>query len=274
MASRLYTVGIAKTGTMSLARLFGNYAAAHEFAFQETAEHIIAYHRGQLSEASWRAFVLKRDGHLMLDSSSTNHFYADILQEAFPEARFIFTLRDCYSWLNSLLNMLLRWGLHARLGEMMIPAWEVEYAQVMFGTAFTPQPFYSAASLAEALPGLIEGMVSYWGRANRHTLERVAIERRLILSTHEISNSLEALARLADVPVATLKRNASHSHRAMKKFNMLAHLDYAWLEACVVAQGQDMMEVFFPTQSLDRWQARNSHLPRLPSPAGVKRVAD
>lgn len=265
MALRLYTIGIAKTGTMSLARLFGNYPAAHEFAFQETVEHIVGYHQGKLSDASWRAFVLRRDGNLVLDSSSTNHFYAAILQEAFPEALFILTVRDCYSWVNSLLNMLLRWGLHARLGQMTIPAWEIAYAQTMFGASFTPGPFYSAASLAEALPELVVGMLNYWGRANRETLATVAPERQLILHTHEISTSLGTLARFANVPANSLVHTAAHSHRAVKQFNMLVHLNHNWLEACVTSYCQDVMERFFPTHTLDRWLARNHSLPHLPS---------
>jgi len=34
----------------------------------------------------------------------------DVLAEEFPDAKFIFVIRDCWSWLDSLLNMVLTLG--------------------------------------------------------------------------------------------------------------------------------------------------------------------
>ena len=62
--------------------------------------------RGSLQNSDLTAYIKKRDRsrYLEVDSSQVNAFLLDILLQEFSEARFILTIRDCYSWLDSIIN--------------------------------------------------------------------------------------------------------------------------------------------------------------------------
>ena len=49
---KAFNVGILKTGTQSIAHIFGNYSSIHEFMFQETAEMVIKYNKSLLQKPS------------------------------------------------------------------------------------------------------------------------------------------------------------------------------------------------------------------------------
>ena len=49
-----------------------------------------------------------RDRWLELDSSALNYFFLDIFVDRFPESRFVLTLREPLSWLDSVFNQFLQ----------------------------------------------------------------------------------------------------------------------------------------------------------------------
>lgn len=250
---RLYNVGIPKTGTTSVAALFRqHYRAAHEYQFQETVEHVTAWHNGTISPGAFRAFLLRRDveGTLEVDSSSFNHYYLDILIEEFPDARFVFTVRDCYSWLDSYVNMLLRWRRHLEASGTEVPRWQAEYGRLQFGT-FDPQVFASAEALRAHLPDLADRFLQCWGDYNRRVLALLALlpqDRTLILRTSELSAplSLSRLADLAGVPVETLAVRDGHGNRAPQKLDTLKLIGRARLEQSAARHCLDVMGQLFP----------------------------
>ncbi|NJN68526.1 MAG: radical SAM protein [Chloroflexaceae bacterium] len=263
---RLYNVGIPKTGTTSVAALFRqHYRAAHEYQFQATVEHVTGWHNGTISPDAFRAFLLRRDaeGTLEVDSSSFNHYYLDILIEEFPDARFVFTVRDCYSWLDSYLNMLLRWRRHLEETGTEVPRWQAEYGRVQFGV-FDPQGFTSPEALREHLPDLADRFLQCWGNYNRRVLSLLALlpeERTLIVRTSELSASLSRLADFAGVPHETLAARDSHGNRAPQKLDILKLVGRARLEQSATRHCLDVMERLFP-EPVYRLDARLPHAGR------------
>ena len=56
-----YCVGLAKTGTTSIAAIFGRYRSEHDFMFEETMAKIAAWREGQISPELFAEFILERD---------------------------------------------------------------------------------------------------------------------------------------------------------------------------------------------------------------------
>src|SRR5689334_21825647 len=99
-------VGLPKTGTTSMAGIFSAYRSGHEFMFREMMTALGHRALGTMTDEEIRNLVVERDrlGYLEFDSVSFAWSYVDILSREYPDARFFLTIRDCYSWLDSILN--------------------------------------------------------------------------------------------------------------------------------------------------------------------------
>ena len=105
--SRLYCVGAAKTGTYSIASMFDRtIRSGHESDSEHIIDRILDFAEGRIQELDIVSYIRKRDERLCLDvdSSQLNVFLLQYLLKEFPEARYLLTARDCYSWLDSFVN--------------------------------------------------------------------------------------------------------------------------------------------------------------------------
>jgi hypothetical protein len=250
---RIYNVGIAKTGTQSVAGIFANYRSLHEFLFADTVEAIGRRATGDLTSTEFREFIRWRDGlaRLDVDSSSYNSFYADVLAEEFADARFIFVIRDCWSWLDSMLNMALL------IGPGM-PPWMVEHCRTILGPEFQPDLAERTRELEERLPSLVDAGLRYWSEANRFVLRALPEDRSLILRTAELSDSLPRIAQFAGVSADTLRADLRHVHRARRRFNALRVVDPELVLRRYRADCADLMARFFPGLGLQEFLARQT----------------
>lgn len=250
---RLVNVGLAKTGTTSVAGIFGRYRAAHEFLFGESVRQISSWQRGELSDEAFREFVLwrQREGDLEVDSASFNHHFLHVLVEALPDARFVFTIRDCFSWFDSIFGM----GLRA---EGAVPEWMMEYGRFIASERVEEEAIAAPLDLVAALPELVDGLFRYWGEMNRQVLERLPPGRSLVLRTDELSTALDRLALFVGVPRDTLVTAARHRNRAPQKLGLLETLDRGLLEDRYERHCRELMERVFPDLSLDRVLAARS----------------
>ncbi len=238
---RSYNIGIAKTGTNSIAAIFGQYRAGHEFMFQETVEQIAAWQEGLISLESFKAYVLYRDqqGGLEMDSATFNHHYLDILIQEFSEAKFIFTVLDCYSWLNSIVNMSLSSG-------NSIPDWMLKYGKFFIGYEVDRTTISSSQSILDKLPTAIDKLLEYWEKSNQRILDLLPPERSLIVPTHKISESLEQIANLVGVSSQSMVEEAKHSNQAPPGYDWLQYIDQDLLEERCSFYCGSLMERLFP----------------------------
>ena len=105
--SRLYCVGAAKTGTHSIDSMFnGSVRTSHEAESEELIGKIFEIENGRAKKQSVVSYIKSRDKRLCLDvdSSQLNYFLLDYLLDEFPDALFLLTIRDCYTWLDSFIN--------------------------------------------------------------------------------------------------------------------------------------------------------------------------
>jgi len=229
---------MAKSGTHSLAAIFQNYRAMHEPQHQQMLRAILAADQGALSQNDRVAFLTSRDRALQLeiDVSQLNYFFLAELVASFPDARFILTIRDCYSWLDSLINH--------QLGRDASDDWK-RLRDLRFGRDYST---YAAEECLLAETGLytLDGYFSYWAMHNRNVLALVPLERLLVIRLNELSQSFPALARFVGVPVETLASSQAHAFSAERRFGILQQLNRDFLETKANRHCGELMKAFFP----------------------------
>jgi len=234
-----FGVGMAKSGTHSLAALFEkNYRARHEADCTRLIDAILERAAGRCSDADVRAYLRRRDARwwLEVDSSQLNFFILDDLIDMFRQARFILTMRDCVSWLDSLIN-------HS-LSRTPTTAWR-RLREHRFAT---PRLAHPVEELALAQRGLytLDGYLRYWARHNATVLARVPADRLLVIKTHEIAAKSADIAGFLGIAPATLQPDVAHSNRARHRHEVLAKVPSHHLALKVQRHCGPLMERFFP----------------------------
>ena len=242
-----YCLGIPRTGTYSVAGMFHRYRAAHEPQGPHVTKIICAAAKGLLNEQKMANFLRKRDKCLWLEleSSHFTYFFIDVLLKEFDNAKFILTIRDCYSWLDSYINH--------QLGRPLKET--TAFWSKLRDLYFRPDKFNYAAEeqlLAEHGLYTIDGCLSCWGEYNSKVLSMVPKDRLLIVRTDEIQQDIRRMADFLDIPADSLDRSRSHLNTATKKFGLLSKIDKAFLEEKVDLYCKDLMHKYFPEiQCLD-----------------------
>ena len=242
-----YNVGMPRSGCSSIMALFENYRSVAEYKERESVELITAWKDGWISEETLRRYIHYRHeiGHLEMDTASFNHFYLQILIKDFPEAKFIFTIRDCYSWVNSFLKMISRWKKHfLDIGQNM-PYWMLGYGRILFGT-YDWEWFNSYEALQENLDSLVDLFIKSWAHFNLRILELLPEDRSILVKTSEISYSQAKLADFVGVPVDAITKH-HHINSAPDKIDLLEGFGRArfhTLSQKYEQQVQDRIEVF------------------------------
>ena len=238
--ARLYAVGTGKSGTHSLAEMFaGNVRAQHEPQADLLIQKVLAFHTARISRNEFAGWVRKRDRELNLevDSSQLNFYLIDILLEEYPDARFVLTIRDCYSWLNSLLN-------HIMSQPQASPEWQqlrdVRCRAMEFSHA--PQEVWLRARGLHTL----DGYLSSWAVHNQTVVDRVPAERLLIIRTHEIRARADEIARFAGLPLGSVSHEHSHAFKNSNKKDLIAEIDRDFLEKKVDQHCRPLLRRFFP----------------------------
>ncbi len=125
-----------------------------------------------------------------MDSSYLNYHLLDILVSEFSDAKFILTIRDCYSWIESYFaqHMLAletqnNWFRHHWIDLMDLRYGSREkYAK-------------EEAILAEKGLPTLDSYFSYWREHNSKVLATVPEERLLVVKTQEIEQSIRRIEK-------------------------------------------------------------------------------
>jgi hypothetical protein len=212
----VYGVGTGKSGTTTLARMFGEYRAAHEVDPARMVPISTAVIDGDLALDSRRVrFELRRRRarfHLEVDSAPFLNPLTESLAALFPDARFVLTLRDCFSWLDSTVE----W-------ERLIPTQDVPLFAPMRTALYRQYPNDFALEEAPLRDAGLRPVANYlrvWAKRNTAVLRGVPAARLLVVRTEDLSGSAESLARFAGVPVRTV--HAAHANANSVRSRVLA----------------------------------------------------
>lgn len=240
-----YNISVGKSGSHSVHGMFArHYRAAHEPYAQIALDEADGYRCGFKSAADKREFLVRRDRALCLEMEASPFLIWDVkdLVELFPEAKFIVTLRDCYSWLNSMINF----SLKERSTER-----QTRLRAALFGESeFTFAPEEEALRRCGLFT--LDGYLSYWATQNQNALDRIPPGRRIVIRTRELASSTLRLADFLDIPVTTLDAKQAHRFRTGVDYHMLEQIDRSFLEQKIASHCRALMSEYFPeTRNMD-----------------------
>jgi hypothetical protein len=236
----VYTVGMGKTGTNSLHGLFsGHYRSAHEVEHTELIGALVDRDMRDISMAQMIDFLRQRDRRLRLemDASMLNGVAISDLMAAFPRAKFILTIRDCYTWLDSHTNHHIAYGLDED--------WErLKSLSSSIKAGAHPPEEQELKSIGVAP---IERSLRAWTDHNSRVLNAVPTEQLLVLRTHEISTSIERIADFTGIRPRSLLSSRAHSFKRQISAGLLDKLSPGYLESKVEKYCGRLMNEYFPS---------------------------
>lgn len=238
--TRLYGVGGPRTGTHSVAAIFGrSLRSRHEPWFRRVTRSVLDHHHGRISADDLRRFVRRRDERLRLDvdSSHANVFLLDALLAEFVDARFLLTIRDCFSWLDSAIDH----TLNARVRS----AADREYLEFYFAAQHVTYTRHDEALRERGLLS-IDCYLAAWNRHNLKVLTTVPPERLLVVRTDRLAANLREIAQFAGVGAECIDPGFRPAGRARARHRVLAMVDAQYLADRAMAQCGDLMLRFFP----------------------------
>jgi hypothetical protein len=158
------------------------------------------------------------------------------LVSLFPDAKFILTIRDPYSWLDSFINHQLARGCSDKWLKLR-------------NYRFRPDKYtHQQGEFILKEKGLytLDGYLSYWAHHNRTVIDTVPADRLLIVRTDKITERAEEIAAFVGMSSRNLRKEKSHAFRAKEKFGLLDQIDQAYLEHKVKEHCGDLVVRFFP----------------------------
>lgn len=237
--THIYSTGTAKSGTHSIVALLGNQLrSAIEPESDKVIDLIFDVVAGHIDDTEFSHYLLERDQRLWLelDSSQLNFFLLSKLIRLFPEAKFILTIRNPYSWLDSFINHQLTHGGSDKWIKLR-------------NFRFRPDIYtHQQEELILKEKGLytLDGYLSYWGYHNRTVINTVPADRLLIVRTDKIPERAEEIAAFVGISSSNLRKEASHAFKAIAKFGLLDQIDQAYLEDKINKHCGDLIAEFFP----------------------------
>jgi hypothetical protein len=231
--------GLSKTGTHSMAGLFGAYRSAHHPDAHTRLGLAMAYLQGQVDVAAAAETLRRRDRLLGLEmeSSTLAGTLIEAMVAACPEKKFILTMRDVYSWCDSWLDH--------NINEPPAPS-------SLFGQLdlirlrvqdFAPTR-HDAPLVARGFPSLA-CYFQLWTSHNARVLAAVPPARLLVVKTGEIRDRIPDIAGWVGVPPETLRADRSWLFAAPKKHRVLAALDPSYVRETAERHCGELMRGFF-----------------------------
>ena len=238
--TQLFCVGTAKSGTHSIASMFSrNVRTGHEKEALPFIDAFFRWREGALSEREYREWLVARDRELALeiDSSWFHGLIVDLLASEFPDARFVLTIRDCYSWLNSEFKRVLH-----------TPSQQPQRVKmrtfVYNGVPTTHAPEERVLKETGLYP--VDNYLARWAAHNEKVLATVPRERLLVVRTDEIRARAFEIADFAGLPRGAVQLQRTHEYRNPVEREIIREVDAQFLERKVQEHCGPLMRRFFP----------------------------
>lgn len=245
-----FCVGTAKSGTHSIASLLsGSLRTAHEPHAMMLINALKGASFYSVPPARCERLLKRRDRILGLELESSHLLgpFVSALVDIFPEARFVLPIRDCFSWLDSMINQ------QIRKGHVEDRKWDAVWDFCFQADRFRHPP--EERFLQNAGLHTLDGYLSYWSRHNRQVLETVPTERLFVLRTDDIGPRAGELAAFLGIPTSWVDPVRSHTYRRSSDNRLLDGLDRTYLADRCDAHCGELMKRFYPN-------LRESNAPR------------
>lgn len=237
-----FCLGTNKSGTHSLANMFeDNYRASHENDYGSLIPRCLDWKSGVLTEAEFSEILesYNKFSWLELDSSHVHIEYIELLLKLYPEAKFILTIRDCYSWVDSCFNQLLNYKLSDSWRQLhdwrygrIDPPYSLDQEKILLDKGLYP----------------LENCFIAWAEHNRKALNCIPKDKLIVVRTFEINKKSQQLADFLDISVQTINTKRSHSFKAPQKHHLLSHISPEYIHEKAHRHCGDIMGQFFDDQ--------------------------
>jgi hypothetical protein len=232
-----------------------SFRSDHEFMSQEEMELFQRRLACSATSEELFAWVRERDAAkpLDLDSSGAHFGLVDILAEAFPEAKFILTLRNIYSWMNSCVGKL--------YGDF-VGGWGSPAGVLVNCMRFLPDGQFAMEDRANAKVCL-EQLMKAWTAVNERILKLVPADRLLVVNTERLSESIGLIADFCGIDANLI--DAQHANPGQAS-DFLSCFDSEGVEKLVRLHCWELMGRYYPGMTLSSHVAR--HRPGTPVDCG------
>jgi hypothetical protein len=237
--SRVYAVGLPRSGTHSIADAFAaTCRSQHEPLFPSTIVHILDWESGRLSDARLASVLALRDKVLRLDVEASHYLHHVLahLVQMYPESRYVLTVREPLSWLESEANQnaITRHQRYWRALE--------EFRYLRYGNEF------ECDALREAgLPFPVASYLSYWTDHLTTVVETVPDDRLLVVDTADLGRRMPEIASFIGLRPSDVDTSRVHTGvRVRRIFTITDHADRGWLSEQIKRYCLPLIEERFP----------------------------
>ena len=233
-----------------MSRIFGQYTSYHDFKRSDPEFMMALYRQGQINRGEFGKFLLRRDHKMWaeMESSGGIHRYIDFLVHIFPQAKFIFTLRDCYSWCDSYIDASIN---HPYKGP---------------SPSLDPLFFKTKESAIQNIIPILSHALSLWHETNESIMKTCPPERLFVVRTDRIVKDIEGIADFLNVSVDSLCLEMVHSNQSCHKYHVLGMAPYSLVKGIFEERQLPLMEKYFPRFSLDDFLRVDGMLPPINRP--------
>lgn len=235
----IFVAGTAKSGTHTLAKIWGNrLKCAHEPDSEKILDLIIRHHKKIIEHQTFENEVvgLVNTQNLDVNSSQLNFFILEVLLKSFAHAKYILTIRDPYTWLDSFINHSLYNPCSGNWNKLRDLRFRPD-----LNTHAPEEQILKAHNLYS-----LDGYLKYWYYHNKTVIERVPVKKLLIIRTDQIEQNLDRLARFAGLTHTSEMVADCHEFSARKKFNILAQLNPDYLARKIEQHCGELTRIYFP----------------------------
>lgn len=241
-----YCVGAPRTGTSSIAGLFGAYyRSGHEVDSENVLKFSLDYLEGKIDADELDQFIIKRDKKLFLemDSSTHNFYMIPALLRLFPNAKFLIPIRDPISWLDSYIDYSINNRLQANTNVIS--------PQRMRMNLFRHGNLYHEYTHAEKIlqefemPS-IEAFLFFYKDHYETILKIIPENCCIIYNTFELEEKIPNICRLLGIRSSALSMTNLKLNKRKKRHHVLAGVDPAYLQERVDFYCGDLMRRFYP----------------------------
>lgn len=227
----VFGVGAPKTGTHSIARLFGNFRSSHEGLIVDMIHLARRKQDGHASTKEVYRYIKHRDQNQRWEADIAHPliYFAEELVELYPEAKFIVTVRHPRNWLRSMTDLSIN---HSWPKDVLATdaryVWKV-HRETNLGSLPDSYP-PEENPLKERSVRPISSFLEYWRWHNEKALRAIPTERCLMIQTKDISQSLDSIASFVGVDEDGLDQTKSHSWSTKEKHDVLSNIEESYVD--------------------------------------------
>ncbi|WP_159816963.1 sulfotransferase [Colwellia sp. 20A7] len=243
-AFHAFCIGTPKSGTHSIANILKGYRATHEPNEIFMINLINKKAKGEISHNEIIKILKSRDISNWLEMESS-HYLGGVIEQLIhisDDAKYILTIRDCLSWMDSWFNHQL--SRPTLTNESVYDLGRNNYYSR--GHQYTKHD----RILEEMKLYPVRSYLEFWKEHNQKVINSVHQDKLLIIKTQDISKSTSKILSFLDVDTPKIINNSTHEFKAKGKHGILEKLDTNFIYDIAMEICGELNDTYFPEKSI------------------------